>query len=225
MINNCTLPYLNIRQHTAISELRPSLDHFIISHNDPLYRQVSLRNALLEGQLRGTFLIFLLQMAEANVEMHSANENEDQLLLMSDGANVPEQNPHAPPRDNEHEHRRIRRMNRREREEREIARNRRREQRERRSPERHHSGSHNRHRIQDWDRRRIQEDVVQGHREQHVPLRRSKLTCHRYSWNTSSTCFVYCRTVLSMWKNGAYKKRMQEHNEKASREESYSVHF
>ena len=74
--------------------------------------------------MRGTFLIFLLQMAEANVEMHSVNENEDQ-LLMSDGVNVPEQNPHAPPRDIEHEHRRIRRMNRREREEREIARNRR----------------------------------------------------------------------------------------------------
>ena len=63
-------------------------------------------------------------MAEGNAEMHSANENEDQLLL-SDGANVPEKNPHAPPRDIEHEHRRIRRMNRREREEREIARNRR----------------------------------------------------------------------------------------------------
>ena len=134
----------------------------------------------MEGQLRGTFLIFLLQMAEANVEMHSVNENEDQ-LLMSDGVNVPEQNPHAPPRDIEHEHRRIRRMNRREQEEREIARNRRREQHERRSPERHHSGSRNRHRIQDRDRTRIQEDVVQGHHEQHVPLRRSKLTCHRYS--------------------------------------------
>ena len=178
MINNCTLPYLNIRQHTANSELRPSLDHFIISHNDPLYRQVSLRNALLEGQLRGTFLIFLLQMAEGNVEMHSANENKDHLLL-SDGANVPEQNPHAPPRDIEHEHRRIRRMNRREREEQEIARNRRREQRERRSPERHRSGSRNRHRIHDRNRKRMQEDVVRGHREQHVPLRRSKLTCHK----------------------------------------------
>lgn len=82
---------------------------------NPISRSVSVRNALLEGQLRGTFLISLLQMAEGNVEMHSTNENEDQLLL-SDGANVPEQNPHAPPRDIEHEQRRIRRMNRRERE-------------------------------------------------------------------------------------------------------------
>lgn len=159
--------YFALSEYQTNSELRPSLNHFIISHNDPLYRQVSLRNALLEEQLRGTFLIFLLQMAEGNVEMHSANEHEDQLLL-SDGANVPEQNPHAPPRDIEHEHRRIRRMNRREREDRQIARNRRREQRDRQSPERLRSGSRNRHRIHDRNRRRMQEDVVQGHHEQHV---------------------------------------------------------
>jgi len=114
-------------------------------------------------------------MAEGNVDMQSANENEEELLL-SDGANVLEQDPPAPPRDNDHEQRRIRRLNRREREERELARDRRRHQHGRRSPERHRSGSRIRHHVRGQNERRIQRDPVQGNCEDRLPLQRSKLT-------------------------------------------------
>jgi len=159
-------------------------------------QSVSPRNTLLEGQLRGTFLIFLLQMAEANnVVMQSANENEEQLLL-SDGGNGPQGNPATPPRDIEHEQRRVRRMNRREREERKMAWNRRMEQRVRESPRRHRSGSRHRHRVDDRGDRRIQRDNEARHHEECFPLPRSELTCH-------ITIIVYLFNLFPLLQNGA----------------------
>lgn len=172
--------------------------------------------------MRGTFLIFLLQMAEGNIEMNSANENEDQ-SLMSDGANVPEQKPRAPPRDIGQEKRRVRRMNRHEREQREIACNRRREQPGRRSPERHRSTSPNRHRVHDRDARRIQGDVVQRHRDEHLPLRRSKLTSHM-------TIIAYKFNLFRLLQNGAIgvdgwgilKRNAEAQRESVQRRKSHS---
>ena len=132
-------------------------------------------------------------MAEANnVDMQSANENEEQLLL-SDGGNGPQGNPATPPRDIEHEQRRVKRMNRREREEREMTRNRRREQRVQESPRRHRSGSRHRHRVDD---RRIQRDNVARHHEECFPLQRSELTCH-------ITIIVYLFNLFRLLQNGA----------------------
>ena len=156
----------------------------------------SPRNALLEGQLRGTFLIFLLQKAEANnVDMQSANENEEQLLL-SDGRNGPQGNPATPPTDIEHEQRRVRRMNRHEREEGEMAQNRRREPPVRESPKRHRSGSRHRHHVDDRGDRRIQRDNVARHHEECFPLQRSELTCH-------ITIIVYLFNLFRLLQNGA----------------------
>ena len=159
-------------------------------------RNISPRNALLDGQLRGTFVIFLLQMAEANnVDIRSANEKEEQLLL-SDGGNDPQGNPATPPRDIENEQRRVRRMNRREREDREMARNRRREQRVRESPRRHRSGSRHRHRVDHRGDRRIQRDNVARHHEECFPLQRSELTCH-------ITIIVYPFNLFRLLQKGA----------------------
>ena len=72
------------------------------------------------------FLALLLQMAKANnIDMNSASENEEQ-LLMSDGPNSPAHPQHqrTPPPENEGRHCRVQRMNRREKEDRGMARNR-----------------------------------------------------------------------------------------------------
>ena len=114
-------------------------------------------------------------MAEGNVEMHSANENEEH-LLQSDEANVPEQNPRSPPREIRQEERRVRRMNRQEREQREIARNRRRENYVRRRSRHHRAGSEDRHHRARQDRQ-ISRDMGHEHQRQHLQFRRSKLTC------------------------------------------------
>ena len=61
-----------------------------------------------------------------NINMNSASENEEQ-LLMSDGPNSPAHPQHErtpPPPENEGRHSRERRMNRRKKEDREMARNR-----------------------------------------------------------------------------------------------------
>lgn len=142
---------------------------------NPISPSVSVRNALLEGQLRGTFLILLLQMAEANnVDMHSGNENEEQ-LLQSDGENGPRANAASSPREVQHEPRRVRRMNRREREEREIARDRRRQHRHQESVRRHRSSSQYRQHLNDRNDRRVQQDRVARHHEERFSMRRSKL--------------------------------------------------
>jgi len=127
--------------------------------------------------------------------MHSANENEEQLLL-SDGGNGPHENAVTPPREIEHQPRRLRRMNRREQEDREIARNRRREQRVQESPRRHRSNSRYRHRVNDRSDRRIERDHAPRHHEECFPLQRSKLTC-------DMTSIVYLFNLFRLLQNDA----------------------
>lgn len=135
-----------------------------------------IRNALLEKSVERNIPVLLLQMAEEqNVDMHSDQQNEEQ-LLMSENENRPQEVERAesPPRNREHRNRRIRRMDREQREIRERARDRRRqnnnehEQRNSHSPIRQRNRSPNRH----ADRHRL--DAAGRHDNGPRELQRSK---------------------------------------------------
>lgn len=107
--------------------------------------------------------------------MHSANENEDQ-LLRSDNENGLQQHESADSRAREHQdrHRRVRRMNRQERDNRERARDRRRHHRHDRPPRHNHASSEHSAHLHNRNGREVNREYVRRQQDEHHSLKRSK---------------------------------------------------